>query len=190
MPKRVLIVVIAAAVILTTNLAGVADSGGFRGDGYRHHPKNIPIDWKVSGTIVAVQVTSPSPTGYSGPAFMIDAFLKGAPGRAQFRVLAAAIPAPPVEIMECLGPGQYFKFDDMVIIFEDQSMLFAKMNPILQGWQCFTGEPAVANMEIVGGTGKYEGARGEFQGMFWGFTFEDSEALIAEWGTIEGFIER
>ena len=52
---------------------------------------------------------------------MIDAFLKGAPGSAQFRVLAAAIPAPPVEIMECLGLGQYFKFDDMVIIFEDQS---------------------------------------------------------------------
>jgi hypothetical protein len=133
-------------------------------------------------------VASPSPTGYSGPAFLIDAFLKGAPGKAQFRVLAATGDNTPEFITECLGFGQFFDFDDMVIIFEDLSMLFAKMDPVLHGWQCFTGEPAVANMEIIGGTGKYDGAGGYFQGIFGGFTFEDSQALIAEFGTIVGEI--
>ena len=184
MSKRILIAVVVAAVVLATSIVADTAYGG-----------NIPINWRVSGTIVGIQVEPLAPGGYSGPAFLIDAFLKGAPGRAQFRVLAAVAEGPPVIIPECSGDGvnpdgQYFAFDDMVIIFEDLSMLFAEMNPDLRAWLCFTGEPAVANMNIIGGTGRYEDARGEFQGIFGGFTFEGSQALIAEFGTIEGFIER
>lgn len=170
-----------------------ACGGGGGGGGTANAATPTSIDWNVSGTIVGVQVASPSPTGYSGPALLIDAFLKGAPENAQFRVLAAAAEGPPDVIPECLGDGinpdgQYFAFDDMVIIFEDLSMIFAKMNPDLKGWSCFTGEPAVANMEIIGGTGRYEDAQGHFQGIFGGMTFEDSQALIAEFGTIVGEI--
>lgn len=78
----------------------------------------------------------------------------------------------------------------MVIIFSDLSMLYAEMDPDLKAWMCFTGDPAVANMEIIGGTGRYEGAEGSFQGTFGGFNFPGSGALIAEFGTIEGVIER
>jgi len=120
---------------------------------------------------------------------MIDAFLKGAPGRAQFRVLAAGGDNPVVPIPECGGVGQYFAFDDMVITFEDLSMIFAKQDPDNPGWNCFTPEPAVANMVITGGTGKYEGAGGNYRGIFEGTTVGDSGALIAETGTIKGWIE-
>lgn len=189
MSKRNLIVVVAVvAVGLATNLVGVSNSEGFWPSGYSHNPKGIPIDWEVAGTIVSVDVTSPSPTGYFGPASLIDAFLRGKPEKAQFRVLAAAVDAPE-EIEDCDGLGQYFEFDDMVVVFEDLSMLFAKMDPALRGWQCFTGKPAVANMMIIGGTGRYEGAKGHYQGNFWGIIFEDSQALIAEYGTIKGLIE-
>lgn len=189
MSKRILIVVVAlVATFLASNLVRVTGSEGFWPSGYSHNPKGIPIDWKVAGTIVIVDVTSPSPTGYFGPAFLIDAFLGGKPEKAQFRVLAAAVAAPE-EIQACGGFGQYFEFDDMVIIFGDLSMLFAKMDPDLRGWQCFTGEPAVANMMIIGGSGRYEDAQGKFQGIFQGVIFEDSEALIAEYGTIKGLIE-
>ena len=179
MAKRILIVVMVAATVLATGIVADTAYGG-----------NIPINWRVSGTIVGVQVASPSPTGYSGPALLIDAFLKGAPGKAQFRVLAAGGDNPVVPIPECGGVGQYFIFDDMVITFEDLSMLFAKMDPADRGWNCFSPEPAVANMVIIGGTGKYEGAGGYFQGIFDGTTVGDSGALIAEIGTIVGEIVR
>jgi len=188
MPKRIAVVFgVVVAVLATGVITDIAYSGW-------HHRGSIPIDWRVSGTIVGIKVEPLAPTGYSGPAFLIDAFLAGAPGRAQFRVLAA-VGGPPEIIPECLGDGVnpdgvYFAFDDMVIIFEDLSMLFAKMDPDLRGWQCFTGEPAVANMEIIGGTGRYQGARGEYQAIFGGYLFGDSQALIAEFGTIKGFIER
>ena len=137
MSKRTLLVVIVtAAAVLASGLVGITDSEGFWPGRFGSHRGETRINWKVSGTIVGVQVASPSPTGYSGPALLIDAFLKGAPGKAQFRVLAAAVEGPPDVIPECLGDGinpdgQYFAFDDMVIIFEDLSMIFAKMNPDL-----------------------------------------------------------
>lgn len=191
MSKRIFIVIVAVvAAFLASNLVGVTDSEGFWHGGFWRNDRNIPINWKVSGTIVGVQAIPLAPEGYSGPALMIDAFLKGAPDRAQFRVLAAAEEGPPGIIPECEGPGVYFAFDDMVIIFEDLSMLFAEMDPELRGWNCFSPDTAVANMVIIGGTGKYSGAEGHFQGNFKGFSFEDSGVLKAETGTIIGEIVR
>ena len=179
MAKRILIVVVVAVAVLATGIVADTAYGG-----------NIPINWRVSGTIVFVQFAIPTATGIDNtPGLMIDAFLKGEPSRAQFRVLAAAT-RPPEPIPECFGDGQYFDFDDMVTTFEDLSMLFAKMDPDLRGWTCFTGEPAVANMVITGGTGRYKDAQGQYQGIFEGTTIGDSGALIAETGTIKGWIER
>jgi len=189
MSRKTLLVVVTVAAVLASGLVGVTDSEGGWHWGFRHHQGKTRINWEVSGTIVGVQVESPSPTGYSGSGLLIDAFLKGAPGKAQFRVLAAST-SPPEDIPECFGFGQYFDFDDMVITFEDLSMIFAKMDPDLRGWSCFTGEPAVANMVITGGTGRYKDAQGQYQGIFEGFGIGDSGALVAETGTIKGWIER
>ncbi len=203
MSRKTLLVVVTVAAVLASGLVGVTDSEGGWHWRFRHHQGKTRINWEVSGTIVNAQLwfippvppgTEPDPLVYL-PGILIDAYLKGAPGKAQFRVLAAASAEGPVIIPECLGDGsnpdgQYFAFDDMVIIFEDLSMLFAKMNPDLKGWLCFTGEPAVANMEITGGTGRYKDAGGQFQGIFEGTPIGDSGALIAETGTIKGWIER
>ena len=176
MTKRILIVVVVAFAVLATGI--VADTA---------YSGSKPINWRVSGTIVGLQLAPP--TGVPGPGLMIDAFLKGAPGKAQFRVLAAST-SPPEFIPECFGVGQYFDFDDLVTTFEDLSMLFAKQDPDNPGWNCFTEEPAVANMVITGGTGRYKDAQGQYQGIFEGTTIGDSGALIAETGTIKGWIER
>jgi len=189
MPKRVLIVVVAAAVILATNLAGVADSGGFRGDGYRHHPKNIPIDWKVAGTLVYLQLAplpNPDPE-ISVPGIMIQADLKGAPGKAHFTVIS--IGNGPTTSGECGFLGQKAKDNDMVITFEDLSMIFARL---INGYVCihddFITVDAHADMEIYGGRGKYEGVGGWLHGDFDGVSVGTSGALSAETGTIEGEI--
>jgi len=184
MLKRILIVVVAVVTVVASGFVGVTDSSGFmfhRGYG------KTPIDWEVAGTIVIVQLPL-TPVG-PVPGFLIDAFVKGAPGRAQFRVLSVGQGAP-AYIPECEGFGQYFGSNDMVITFEDQSMLFAKMDTAFSSWSCFTGKPAVANMVITGGTGKYESAEGNFQGVFNTPFSGESGALLAETGTIKGWIGR
>lgn len=148
MPKRVLIVVVAAAVILATNLAGVADSGGFRGDGDRHHRGNIPNDWKVSGTIAYVQLAPLPDPSIIIPGIMIQADLKDAPGKAHFTVIS--IGNPPEELGACgCGLGQTFARNDMVVTFEDLSMLLADSTrfPIGSDNSC---RAAKADGEIAG----------------------------------------
>jgi len=190
MPKRVLIVVVAAAAILATNLAGVADSGGFRGHGDRHHRRNIPIDWKVSGTLAYVQLAPlPAPSTIV-PGVMIQADLKGAPGKAHFLVITIGN-VPEDSLTACGGgPGQTFQHNDMVINFEDLSMIFARL---VNGYACFQVDGSVAayaDMEIYDGRGKYEGAGGWIHGEFNGGNVGTSGALSAETGTIIGEIER
>ena len=188
MPKRVLVVVVAAAVILAINLAGVADSGGFRGDGYRHHRGNIPIDWKVSGTLAYVQLAPLPDPSMIIPGIMIQADLKGAPGKAHFTVISLGN-LPEMNLAACGGgPGQTFLHNDMVINFEDLSMIFARL---VDGYACFQEDGSVAayaDMEIYDGRGKYEGAGGWIHGEFSGGIVGTSGALSAETGTIEGEI--
>ena len=188
MSRKFLIVVVAAAAILAFNLAGVADSGGIRGDGYRHHRRNIPIDWKVSGTLAYVQLAPLPDPSIIIPGIMIQADLKGAPGKAHFLVMTVGN-VPENSLAACGGgPGQTFLHNDMVINFEDLSMLFAKL---VDGYACFQLDGSVdayADMEIYDGRGKYEGAGGWIHGEFNGAIVGTSGALSAETGTIEGEI--
>jgi hypothetical protein len=184
MSKRTELVIMVAIAVLASGFPGVADSGEFmhqRGFG------KTPIDWEVAGTIVIVQL--PMTQAGPVPGFLIDAFVKGAPGKARFRVLSVGQGAP-TYIPECEGVGQYFDYNDMVITFGDLSMLFAGMDSAFSSWSCFTGKPAVANMVITGGTGKYESAGGNFQGVFNTPFSGESGALLAETGTIKGWIDR
>jgi hypothetical protein len=190
MSRRIVLVIMVTVAVLASGFVGVTDSSGFmfnRGNG------RTPIDWEVAGTIVIVQLPM-TPAG-PVPGFLIDAFVKGAPGRAQFRVVSVGQGAP-TYIPDCgedsqqKPNGQYFAYNDMVATFEDESMLFAKMDTAFSSWSCFTGKPAVSNMKITGGTGKYKSAEGYFQGIFDTPFFGESGALLAETGTIKGWIDR
>lgn len=182
MSKWILIVVMAAAVALSGGIAGNTAYAG-----------STPINWTVAGTIVTVQVPdfTVAPPG-NLPAFLIQAFVKGAPGSAQFTVLGFPDEFQPT-LSQCGGgPGQSFSANDMVITFADESMIFAKLG-IAGGWICFQLDgtvTAVANMTVIGGTGRYEGATGEFTGEFTSQAVGESGALIAETGTITGSIDR
>jgi hypothetical protein len=184
MSRRTVLAVVTAVALLASGFVGITDSSGFvfrRGEG------RTQINWEVAGTIAIVQL--PLTAAGPGPGFLIDAFVNGAPGRAQFRVLSAGMGAP-VSIPECEGPGQYFAYNDMVVTFEDRSMLFAELDSVGGGWSCFTGKPAVANMKITGGTGRYKSAEGQFQGVFDTPFMGETGALLAETGTIKGWIDR
>jgi hypothetical protein len=126
--------------------------------------------------------------------FLIRAFLKGAPGKAQFTVLGIPYGLPQDPHPECDGnPGQSFNPNDMVITFEDLSMLFAELEGPDGGWVCVQPDGTVtaeAHMSIIGGTGKYQDASGWFIGKFNGQQVGMSGLLQAETGTIVGEIER
>lgn len=195
MSKRTPIVVVAALIaFLATIILGVADSEGFRGSRYRNHRGEIPIHWKVSGTLAYVQFWVPPPDAVTPPAFplgiLIQAVIKGVPEDGHFTVITVGNPLEPLE--ECGGgPGQTFAYNDMVVTLADQSMLFAALE---EGWACFNLEDgtatAEAHMIITGGTGKYKNASGDFTGTFLGGPVGTSGILSAETGEIEGHIDR
>jgi len=179
MPKRILIVVILLIAVFATTI--VADNA---------YSESIPVNWRVAGTVVPIPIPGAAPDAQS--AIMIQAFVKGAPGKAQFTVISTPSDFNPNH-PECGGgPGQNFSPNDMVITFEDLSMIFAKLDDTQGGWVCFglDGLTAVANMVVDGGTGKYEGASGYFKGEFEGNQVGDSGLLSAETGTIVGHIDR
>ncbi len=179
MSRRVKAAVVVTAV-LTLAIGGIAARAG-----------STPIDWKAAGTIANVQLAIP-PFFEPVPGFLIHAAVAGAPGAAEFTVVT--VPGSPSD--QCGDNfGQSVLQNDMVITFPDQSMIFAKLNPAAGkgAWICFTGPDtvaAVANMTITGGTGRFEGAEGNFVGKFVGRQVGASGALAAETGTIEGSIER
>jgi hypothetical protein len=194
MSKRILVVVIAATAFLATSLVGVAASGGFWGDGYRHHRKNIPVNWRVSGTVASVVFYLPdtTPPFYElQPGILVNAVTTGTPGNAQFTVVGWTAPEPPDE---CGAFDQFMSLrNDFVATFADQSMLFATLDPDLGGYVCNGPLPSVFNMIITGGTGRFEGAGGHFQGKFDGYPIGPPVnllpgALLGETGTIEGEI--
>jgi hypothetical protein len=156
------------------------------------HSGSIPINWSVSGTLAYVWLAIPTQVGIdNAPGIMIQADLKGAPSKAHFTVIS--IGNEPGYLTDCgPGPGQTFASNDMIITFEDLSMLFAKLGDD-GGLICFQTDgtaTAVANMTIIGGTGKYQDASGEFIGKFKGYPVGISGALAAETGTIVGEIVR
>jgi len=184
MSKRILIVVVVAVAFLATGMVVDTASGG--GDG---HKGKIPINWKVSGTIAN---TFFYPTGGSPdpplPGLLIQAVLKGAPGNGQFTI--TSVGNYPGYVPECNGLGQTFAHNDTVVILDDLSMIFAKLQT---GWVCFNADYTVsaeAHMIITGGTGKYMGASGYFEGHFLGQSVGTSGFLAAETGNIEGEIYR
>ena len=179
MSKRILIVVVAVVAVVATGMASDTAYGG-----------NIPINWKVSGTIANVNFYPSTNPADPQPGLLIQAAVKGSPGNGQFTITSIADPFNP-SLTECGGgPGQTFAHNDMVVTLDELSMIFAKLD---EGWVCFNADYTVsaeAHMIITGGTGKYEGASGYFTGTFEGLSVGTSGFLAAETGTIVGEIYR
>lgn len=196
MSRRIFWVSVAVVAVLGSGVVGISDASGFWRGGFGYGPPPPPrttINWKVAGTIVNVQLAIPTSEGpFLQPAFLIQAVMKGSPGDAQFTFVGIPDGFPGLLDQCGGGPGQLFSPNDMVITFSDLSMLFAHLSSA-GGWVCFQEDgtvTAVANMEVIGGTGRFENAAGEFVGVFQGNTVGTSGALSAETGTIEGWIER
>jgi len=177
MIKRFLIVFVVVAALLATSIPALSGPDG-----------STPINWKVSGTLAQVWF-APDPMGSAQqPGFLINIVAKGAPGNAQIIVVGWAKNEPPLPSDDCNGDLKVeFDKDDLIATFPDQSMFFAKLN---EGWLCIGPDPAEFHLDIVGGTGRFEGATGNLTGTFQGIRFGDSGALLAETGTIVGEIFR
>jgi hypothetical protein len=78
--------------------------------------------------------------------------------------------------------------NDAVVTFEDQSMLFAILE---DGYLCIGNVPAVFELNIIGGTGKYSNVTGgRWTGTFFTIPFGASGSFFAETGSIVGEIYR
>ena len=194
MSRRALLVVVTAAAVLASGFVVVTNSEGFWRGGFWRHRGEIPINWRVAGTIAYVELAPLPDPSKTVPGIIIDIVAEGAPGKAKSKVIGIAYEVVPDTDGDCEGASKLLFFqDDMVVTFEDQSMLFATMDTTKESFLCFLDTPtqlAVAHMKIIGGTGKYEGASGEFTGNFEGQQVGASGALGAETGTIKGWLER
>ena len=205
MSKRILIVVVAVvAAVLASGYVGVTNSEGFGFGGYWPNQEKIPINWRVAGTIAYVELYSPYVDPLPDFTFptvqgtMIDIVTKGVPFGARSKVIGIAngvVPDTEEEDDFCEADLKLlFAYDDMIVTFPDLSMLFATMDDTKPpGFHCFLDsfpQLAVAHMKIIGGTGKYAEASGEYTGTFHGGPVGESGTLGYETGTIKGWIER
>jgi len=187
-----------AMIFLACEMGG--EGGGGVANAASSSIKSTPISWKVSGTVAYVTFAYPidvPPFIQSQNGFLVSAVTKGAPGNAQFTVTGWTGPPsdPFTASTECDPYPQMESLkNDFVATFEDQSMIFATLDPDPDkgGYVCQGPLPAVFNMIITGGTGRFEGAGGYFQGTFDAYPIgppvNPLGALLAETGTIEGEI--
>lgn len=176
MAKRIVIVVVVVVAVLATGIVTDTAYGG-----------SIPINWKVSGVISYVQFFPPI-TQTPEIGILIDVVAKGAPGDAVAKVVGIpgrriSAPSPNCKDLDEIP----FLENDMVVTFEDQSMLFAMLKPG-KGYICIGEDPAVFVLDIIGGTGEYEGVTGTLTSTFMGQQVGTSGILWAKTGTIVGEI--
>ena len=100
------------------------------------------------------------------------------------------------EVQGSCGPYEY-EFDllsaRVVITFADHSQLYLKISGGKMCLNMLTGEFLGTSLGIAdGGTGKFEGAEGDFTGTYSGRNFFDPETngLIAITGTMEGSLAK
>lgn len=181
MSKRGWFVILLAVSILAT---GVVNKSAYAGSKL--------INWRVVGTYSNVYFADPTDSYALKHGIMIDIVAKGPPGDAIAKVVGipgAYIPAPNPH---CVSDSTFYdaieyEFDDMVVTFNDQSMLFAALD---YGYACLGPMPSTFHLNIVGGTGKYEGATGYLAGTFVGGPVSASGILWWETGSIVGEISK
>lgn len=151
--------------------------------------KDKKINWRVAGSIINEVMTSGVPSGQT----LVNLKARGAPGNADLTVLGyAGIPGSIV--VDGCDLAIPFDGDEFVAVFNDLSMLFAKLMDGGDSYLCITFGPEGRttfkfDMEITGGTGRFDGALGGFTatGVGHGQYFEGP--LSAESGKFIGWIE-
>jgi hypothetical protein len=181
--KKLLILSLSITLLfcITASMTPV-DAGG-----HRHRPSSIPINWRVAGSIVNFKTNI-------GPEDQIVVFLKamGSPGPADLTVVGYASDAY-VDNDEGCYPKIIFGGDEAVAVFTDLSMLFARLMDGGDSYICIGADGishAKFEMEIFGGSGRFDGAKGYFTADIpagFGHLFEG--ALSAESGKFIGRIE-
>jgi len=187
--KKLLILSLSIAVLFFSVPITPVDAGS----------KNV--NWQIAGSIANYVVVLNPDTGALIPHYVISLSAKGSPGAAELTLMGWGVPvvvppAPPVNCEEGEMEIQTMQ-GDMVARFSDLSLLFAsiKTEDPGPGYLCIdlSDTPPrrstfVANMDITGGTGRFEGATGAITGTGDGFYFASGGALAAEVGTITGTI--
>lgn len=177
MAKRILIVVASVALFATGIVTDTAYSGG------------IPVNWKASG-VIGYHHFFPPIKKAPEVGIQIDIVAKGGPGDAVAKMVGIpgkriSAPSPNCQDLDEIP----FLENDMVVTFEDQSMLFAILKPG-KGYICVGQEPAVFVLDVVGGTGEYEGVTGTLTYTFMGQQVGITGILWANTGTIVGEIAK
>jgi S-layer homology domain len=153
---------------------------------------DVEINWRVAGPIINEVMTSGDPPGQT----LIMLKAKGAPGPADLTVLGTARLAEPGEEVPGCHLTIIFEQDEFVAVFSDLSMLFAKLMEGGDSYLCGVFPPAPNagttfkfDMEITGGTGRFDGATGGFiaTGVGHGEYFEGP--LSAESGEFKGLVK-
>jgi hypothetical protein len=148
--------------------------------------RSIPINWRVAGSIVDVKTTG-DPVDQN----LIRLKAVGAPGHADLTVVGyAGDPVdPPMEGCDIEIP---FVQDEFVAVFTDLSMLFARLMDGGDSYVCInflSGTTFKFDMEIIGGTGRFDGATGYFTATGVGIGQYFEGPLSAESGRFIGTIE-
>lgn len=145
------------------------------------------IDWQIAGTIIGDIKTTDDHEAQT----LINLKALGLPDSADLTVIGyAGEPlVPGVEGCDLTIP---FTQDEFVAVFPDLSLLFAKLMEGGDSYVCIKfadgGTTFKFDMEITGGTGRFDGATGHFiaTGVGHGQYFEGP--LSAESGHFEGLI--
>ncbi len=179
MYKKMAIVLTAVALLAALSLVVYADNNG-----------NEQINWSIAGPIFSDIQNIDSVDG--GSYALLNLTAKGAPGSAEIMAVGTGGLVPVDE--QCPGADLQVKFGNggFVAVFSDQSMLFFTVDEsegVLNANCIHFGGPNTGAFayNIVGGTGRYEGASGSVlvETMSWGI----NSVLSAENGTITGVVE-
>jgi hypothetical protein len=154
--------------------------------------KSIPINWRVAGSII----NSVKTTGAVVDQTLINLSALGSPGPAELTILgdwrfADPEADPPEEVPGC-NLTLIFDHDEFVAVFPDLSLLFAKLMEDGDAYLCVVygvGTTFTFDMEIIGGTGRFDGATGEFTATGVGHGDDFDGPLSAESGEFIGEIE-
>lgn len=171
MIKKTLVILAVVLLLSVISIAAYANNNGTE-----------QVKWSIAGPIFR-------DSDYA----LLNLTAKGSPGPAQITASGAASQVDVDD--QCTGAFLQLKFVDgsFVAVFPDQSMLFFVID-VSEGARnanCYyAGKPSEGTFEynIVGGTGRYEGASGHV--LVTTIAWKLTSVMSAETGSITGVIEQ
>lgn len=167
----------------------------------------VPVDLSfvasrnITNPGVLSGIGTPQPDGDTVFAFTSIGTAKGKPGKAQIQTyLELGVYFTGWVGNGTLAPGcegANVSFDvmkqEVTLIFNDQSAIYARLAEGVPGYMCFSPEATwfTPNLEILGGSGKYLGATGELEfnkGPDYDPAEQGASGLVIGSGAISGYI--